>query len=450
MAKKAPATALALRDGPAPARTALDIATDTLQPAIIWAVALGFCITMLAFVGPLYVMNIYERVLGSRNETTLTMLTLVVVFALLILAVLEASRADMMRRASVAFDRKLAGPAFDAIQRACARRPLDASIPSLRDVEGLREFVASPLLTQLLDLLWFPLFLLACLILHPVFALLALVAALLVAGLSVLTTCRIDGPLREAGKAEQSAARRASAAFRNVEAVQAMGMGPATRRTWQAAHEAALGWLVVADDRSTTMRTLANFARALSQTVTLALAAYLVLHDELTPAQIFAVSIIVGRAMQPLQQVAGQWTTLANARETYRRLQALLREAAPGNVRMSLPHPAGRLSAQGLVVSAPGHGVDLIILRAVSFELPAGAVLAITGASASGKSSLLRVMLNIWTPLAGEFRLDGADIRHWNAQALSHHVGYLPQTVELFPGTVAQNIAHFSETVMRL
>lgn len=436
---------VALRDRQALVRTALDAATDALQPAIVWAIVLGFCITLLAFVGPLYVMNIYERVLGSRNETTLVMLTLVVVLALLILAVLEVTRADMMRGASVAFDRKLSGAAYDAIQRAVVRRPLDPSVPTLRDVDSLRELVVSPVLTSLLDLVWFPLFLVACLLLHPAFALLALVAAGLVAGLTLLTTRTISEPVREAGKAEHMAARRAAAAFRNFEAVQGMGMGPATRRGWQMAHEAALGWLVVADDRSMLMRTLANFTRSLSQTATLALAGYLVLRDELAPAQIFAVSIIVGRAMQPLQQVAGQWRTLAGARQTYRRLQALLRESDGRNARMGLPRPRGELSAQGLVVSAPGRGVDQIILRAVSFEIPAGAILTVTGASASGKSSLLRVMLNVWKPLAGEFRLDGTDIRHWDAEALARHVGYLPQSIELFPGTVGQNIARFTD-----
>lgn len=428
------------------APTALDAATDSVQPAIIWSIVFGFCITLLAFIGPLYIMNIYERVLSSRNQTTLAMLTLVVVFALLILAVLEAARADMMRRASVLFDRKLAGPAFDAIQRAIVRRPLDASLPNLRDIDSLRELIASPALASLLDLIWFPLFLVACLILHPAFALLALVSAALVAGLTALTARTISEPIREAGKAQHLAARRASAAFQNFEAVHSMGMGPATRRGWQSLHEAALGWLVVADDRSMLLRTLSGFARSVSQTATLALAAFLVLHDALSPAQIFAVSIIVSKATQPLQQIAGQWKAIAGARQTYERIQALLRETEPQNARMSLPRPRGELSALGLVVSAPGRGVDQIILRAISFEVPAGAVLAITGASASGKSSLLRVMLNVWKPLAGEFRLDGTDIRHWDHDALARYVGYLPQTIELFPGTVEQNIARFTDT----
>jgi ATP-binding cassette subfamily C protein len=447
MAKNAALIPIPSKGGPGPILgTALDTATDAVKPAIAWAVVFGLFITLLAFIGPLYMMNLYERVLSSRNETTLAMLTLVVIFALLILAFLEAIRADMMRRASVLFDHKLSGPTFDAIQRAIVRRPLDASLPTLRDLDSLRELIAGSALTSLLDLIWFPLFLIACLILHPVFAVLALVSAGVIAGLTFMTSRATSEPIKQAGKAQHLAARRASAAFQNFEAVQSMGMRPAMRRGWQSLHEAALGWQVVADDRSMLLRTLSGFSRSISQTATLAIAAFLVLHKDLSPGQIFAVSIIVGKATQPLQQIATQWKAIAQARQAYERIQAMLRDAQPEAKKMSLPRPRGELSALGLVVSAPGRGVDQIILRAVSFQVPAGGVLAIIGASASGKSSLLRVMLNVWKPLAGEFRLDGTDIRHWNDEALARYVGYLPQTIELFPGTVEQNIARFGET----
>ncbi len=426
-------------------KTALDEAIGEVKPVLWWAVLFGLFITLLAFAGPLYMMNLYERVLNSRNETTLVMLTLVVVFALLIHAFLEATRADMMRRASVRFDRALSPPAFDAIQRAIVRRPMDSSLPTLRDIDTLRELIASPALTGLLDVIWFPLFLIACWILHPVFAVVVLVSAGLVGILTVITSRSTEEPIREAGKAQQLASRRAAAAFQNYEAVQSMGMRPAMRRGWQSVHEAALGWVVVADDRSVLFRTLTSFTRSISHTLTLGIAAFLVLHKEIGPGQIFAISIIVSKATQPLQQIVVNWKTIANARQAYARIQEMLVEIPSETTKMGLPRPQGELSASGLVVTAPGKGVDQIILRGISFQVPAGSVLAIIGPSASGKSSLLRVMLNVWKPFAGEFRLDGTEIRHWDDEDLGRYVGYLPQNIELFPGTVEENIARFTE-----
>lgn len=439
----APSSAASSRDPIV--KTALDEAITEIKPVLWWAIVFGFFITILAFAGPLYMMNLYERVLTSRNETTLVVLTLIVVFALLVHAFLEATRADMMRRASVRFDRALSGTAFDAIQRAIVRRPMDNSLPTLRDVDTLRDMIGSSALTSILDVIWLPIFLLACYIMHPIFAVAVLVTAGLIAVLTVMTSRTTAEPMREAGKAQQLANRRAASAFQNYEAVQSMGMRPAMRRGWQSVHEAALGWMIVADDRSVVFRTLSSFVRSLSHTMTLAIAAFLVLHKEVGPGQIFAISIIVGKATQPLQQIVAQWKNIANARQAYARLQQLLLEAPAEGGKMGLPRPQGDLSAAGLVVTAPGKGVEQIILRGISFQVPAGSVLAIIGPSASGKSSLLRVMLNVWKPFAGEFRLDGTEIRHWNDEQLGQYVGYLPQNIELFPGTVEENIARFTE-----
>lgn len=445
MAKNLTVPSSAASDRDPIVKTALDEAIAEIRPAVVWAVVFGFFITILAFAGPLYMMNLYDRVLTSRNETTLVVLTLIVVFALLIHAFLDATRADMMRRASVRFDRALAAPAFDAIQRAIVRRPMDSSLPTLRDIDTLRDMIGSSTLTTILDVIWLPIFLLACYIMHPVFAVAVLVTAGLIAILTVMTSRSTAEPMREAGKAQQMANRRAASAFQNYEAVQSMGMRPAIRRGWHSMHEAALGWMIVADDRSVVFRTLTSFVRSLSHTMTLAIAAFLVLHKEVGPGQIFAISIIVGKATQPLQQIVAQWKNIANARQAHARLQGLLLETPAEGSKMGLPRPKGELSAAGLVVTAPGKGVEQIILRGISFQIPAGSVLAIIGPSASGKSSLLRIMLNVWKPFAGEFRLDGTEIRHWNDEELGQYVGYLPQNIELFPGSVEENIARFTE-----
>jgi ATP-binding cassette subfamily C protein len=425
-------------------RTPLDIALTEVKPAVRWGIFFGLLITLFAFAAPLYMMNLYERVLGSRNETTLIMLTVVVAFALLIQGYLEAVRSDVMRRSSVKFDRALAGPAFDAIQRAITRSPLDKSTPTLRDVDVIREFIGSNAITSLMDAIWFPIFLIVCFLIHPIMAAIVLVTGCLIALLTYLTSRVTNEPIGEATKASNLASRRAASSFQNYEAVQGMGMRPAMRANWQEMHEAALGWTVVADDRSVVLRTLSSFVRNISQTLVLAIAAYLVLHNQMTPGMIFAISIIAGKATQPMQTVVAQWKSIGAARQSRDRLQKLLIETPPEGAKMSLPKPEGRLTGVGLAISPPGKGVEQIIVRGVSFDVPAGSVLAIIGPSGSGKSSLLRVMLNVWRPLAGEMRLDGTELHHWNDDELGAHIGYLPQDVELFPGTIEQNIARFS------
>ncbi len=416
-----------------------------LRPVLLWGTFIGLIITALSFMGPLFMINVYERVLQSRNETTLVVLLAVTIFAILAQSFLEASRANLLRRAAVQLDRRISNEAFDAIQRAIVKRPMDQSIATLRDTETVRAFVAGPTLAGLMDAVWFPVFIIVTYILHPLLAVVALVTGFLVGGLTILTSKVTTIPLQEASKAELMATRRANAAFQNYEAVHSMGMRGPMRRLWSGLHEAALGWSVVADDRSTVARTLSSFVRQVSGTSTIALAAFLVLHRELNPGQIFAASIIVGMATAPLQRVITQWKSIGQAREARDRLQALFIAAATTGPKMKLPKPRGEVSLEAVAVVPPGKGVDSIIVRNVSFDIPAGSVLALIGPSGCGKSSLLRVLLNVWKPFAGEVRIDGTAVENWDEDDLSRWIGYLPQNVELFPGTIEQNIARFTD-----
>ncbi len=425
--------------------TPLDVAVKDLRPVLLWGTFIGLITTVLSFVGPLFMINVFERVLQSRNETTLVVLLAIMIFALLVQSYLEANRANLLRRAAVQFDRKIANEAFDAIQRAIVKRPMDRSIATLRDTETVRDFVAGPTLSGLMDAVWFPVFIIVTYIIHPLFAVVALVTGALIGGLTLLTTKVTTEPLKEASKADLMAMQRANAAFQNYEAVHSMGMRVPMRRLWSGLHEAALGWSVVADDRSTTARTLSSFVRQASSNATIALAAFLVLHRELNPGQIFAASIVVGMATAPLQRVITQWKSIGQAREARDRLQALFIAAASTGTKMKLPKPSGALSLESVAVVPPGKGIESIILRNVSFEVPAGSVLALIGPSGCGKSSLLRVLLNVWKPFAGEVRIDGTAVEDWDEDDLSGWIGYLPQSVELFPGTIEQNIARFTE-----
>lgn len=424
-------------------RTPLDLAIIGVRPAIRWGFAFGLLITLLAFAAPLYMLNLYERVLSSRNETTLIMLTGVVIFALLVQSYLEAIRADLLKRASVKFDQAIAGPSFDAIHQAISRTPLSRSVPSLQDVEALRSFISSQAVTSVMDAVWFPIFLIVCFIFHPLIAGLVLATGVIVALITLATSRATKEPESEGLKAQAIATRRATVSFQNYEAVQGLGMRPAMRDHWRRMHEAALGWSIASDDRSVNLRTLGSFVRQLSQTAALALAAYLVLHNQMSAGAIFAVAIIAGKATSPLLSLVANWRSFSAARSARDRLQHLFREVAAPGQKMSLPRPSGDLAVSGLVVTPPGKGVESIILRGINFEVPAASILAVVGPSGCGKSSLLRVLLNVWTPLSGEVRLDGTEIAHWDDQELGRHLGYLPQDVVLFPGTIEQNIARF-------
>lgn len=425
-------------------QTPLDRAGSALRPVLIWGTFIGLLITVLSFAAPLFMMNVYERVLSSRNETTLVVLLAVAIFAMLIHAFLDAMRADLLRRAAVQFDRSISGEAFDAIQKAIAKRPMDRSLPTLRDADTIRDFLAGPGLPGLMDAVWFPLFLVVTYILHPMFMVVVLVTGALVAVLTIATSRVSAEPIREGQKAQSLASLRAQSAFQNYEAVQSMGMRGAVRRIWQEAHEAALGWMVIADDRTTIVRTLSAFVRSVSGVSTIALAAFLVLHRELNSGHIFAASIIVGLATAPLQRVISQWKSIGIARESHRRLQQLFSETAAAVPKMQLPSPRGDLSVEAVVVTPPGQGIEAMILRNITFDVPAGSVLAIIGPSGCGKSSLLRVLLNVWRPFAGEVRIDGTAIHHWDEDELGRWIGYLPQNVELFPGTIEENISRFT------
>lgn len=426
-------------------RTPLDEAISGVKPAIRWGFAFGLLITLLAFAAPLYMLNLYERVLGSRNETTLVMLTVVVIFALLVQSYLDAIRADLLKRASVRFDKVVSGPAFDAIHQAISKTPLSRSVPSLQDVESLRSFISSQAVTSVMDAVWFPIFIIVCFILHPLIAVLVLVTGLIVALITWATSRSTKEPQSEGLKAQSIATRRATISFQNYEAVQGLGMRPAMRDHWRRMHEAALGWSVASDDRSVSWRTLGSFVRQLSQTASIGLATYLVLHNQLSPGAIFAVSIIAGKATGPLVSLVSNWRSFSAARSSRDRLQDLFHEVAAPARKMALPRPAGEIAVTGIVVTPPGKGVDSIILRGINFEIPPASILAIVGPSGCGKSSLLRVLLNVWSPLSGEVRLDGTEIAHWDDHELGRHLGYLPQDVVLFPGTIEQNIARFQD-----
>jgi ATP-binding cassette subfamily C protein len=318
-------------------------------------------------------------------------------------------------------------------------------VQGLRDVDSLREFLTGSGLIAFCDAPWFPVFVFASFLLHPWFGWLAIIGSVVIWSLTLVNELLTKRDLTEASTASIEAGQRATSTFRNVEVLQAMGMLGALRSRWLGMHQRHLGWQARASDRAGALMAGTKFFRMFLQIIILGTGGYLAIEREISPGGIVAASILIGRALQPMEIAVGSWKNFVGARGAYRRLKALFDMAGAEPERMSLPRPSGALALESVVVAAPGQRDA--ILRGIAFSLSPGEVLCIVGPSAAGKSTLARVIVGIWPPAQGAVRLDGADLSHWHSQQLGQHIGYLPQDVELFVGTVAQNIGRFQENI---
>ncbi|KQP89787.1 MULTISPECIES: type I secretion system permease/ATPase [unclassified Methylobacterium] len=422
-------------------RSILGNGLRAMRPVLATAVLFGFFINLLLFVSPLYMLQIYDRVLPSRNETTLAGITLIAAFGLAVYAALEMLRSRLLVRGGMIFDQQIANQIFDAAHRGTLLRPGAQHETALRDVDILREFLTGSGILAFCDLPWTPIFLVACFALHPWFGWMAFVGGGTILALTLLNEVATRRPLQSANQVSRVAGQQAGATFRNGEVLQAMGMLAAMRTLWRSRHDEVLRLQARASDRAGIIIAATKFIRLLLQMLVLGAGAYLAIHREITAGSMIAASIIIGRALTPIEGVVGNWKSFTGARASYRRLAALLAVAGPEPRRLALPRPRGFIEATALSVAAPGASRP--ILSEVAFTFEAGSVVGIIGPSAAGKSTLVRAITGLWPLLAGSVRIDGSDLRHWDQQELGRHVGYLPQDVELFEGTVAQNIARF-------
>lgn len=421
----------------------LDAAMRSARPAILTAVFFSLFINVLGLVGPLYMMQVYDRVLSSRNVTTLLLLTLIVAILLATGAVLETVRTKVLVRGGIAFDSEVKTEAFDSVQRATIQQPSQGHTQVLRDVDTVREFFTGAGIIACCDLPWVPIYVAVAFLLHPWYGFFALIACFISALIAVANDRATRSTLDKATRASIAANGQAAATFRNAEVLQAMGMVGRLRRRWEESRDAALGWQADASDRAGFLMAASKFHRMFSGSLILGIGAYLAINREISPGMMIAASIIVGRCTQPIEVAISNWKGFVNMRGAFRRVQALLRMVPPGPDRMRLPDAKGQLVVESLVVRAPGR--ELPVLKGVSFGVQPGTVLGVIGPSAAGKSSLARAIVGVWPALAGAVRLDGSDLKHWDPEQLGRSLGYLPQDVELFGGTVAENIARFDE-----
>nr|WP_294523210.1 type I secretion system permease/ATPase [uncultured Rhodopila sp.] len=412
-----------------------------MLPILSSVMVFSFFINLAMFVSPLYMLQVYDRVLSSRSEGTLIALTVIASVLLLSYGLLEMARARILVRAGILFDEKMARVTFEAVHRAILNKP-DASLAQgLRDVDSLREFMTGPGLIAFCDVPWFPVFVFGSFLLHPLYGWIAIVGGLIIFGLTLTNELLTKHGLTEASIANVRAAQRANAIFRNAEVLQAMGMLDALQITWSGVHQQHLGWQANASDRASVLISATKFFRLFLQTVILGTGGYLCINNEISAGAIIAGSILIGRALQPMEMMVGNWRGFVAARVAYKRLTSLFDLAGTNASRMSLPRPAGDLKVDGIFVSSPGN--QTLILHGLSFALPAGEMLCIVGPSGAGKTTLARVLVGVWPIKSGSLRLDGYDLSQWDVRDLGPHIGYLPQDVELFSGSVAQNISRF-------
>jgi PrtD family type I secretion system ABC transporter len=405
---------------------------------------MGFslCINVLTLVSPLYMMQLFDRVLASRSGDTLIMLTIITAAALLVLALIDGIRAQVLSRIGTWLDDRVGPKVLGGALQTALRTDGGRAAQGLRDLGAIRGFLTGPAITPLLDAPWAPLFLASLFLLHPVLGLVGLGGGALLFGLAILNEMITKGPLRHASAAATRTHHRTEAALRNAEVIRAMGMQDGVVRTWQRDSEAASAAQIQAANRGAMILAASKFLRLTIQTMIMGVGAWLVIKHDVSPGAMFASSFLLGRALAPVENAIGTWKSLVGARIAYHRLDEILAATPPKQAAMSLPAPAGAVEVDR--VSYVPFGSDVPTLRNISFALAPGEVLGIIGPSAAGKSTLARLLAGTWAPTTGHVRLDGGEIGLWHDAGGSHHLGYLPQDIELFAGTVRDNIARLS------
>ncbi|WP_280819293.1 type I secretion system permease/ATPase [Tianweitania sediminis] len=402
-------------------------------------VGTSIMINALVLVQPLYMLQIYDRVLTSGSLETLLFLSIAAALAVCLLGLVDMLRALAAGRLSVQLEKLFAITSFN---EALARGSVaSGDCQPLRDLQAIRSFTAGRGAMALLDLPFVPLFVGALFLIHPHFFWLTLLGACTLGGLTLVNHWWSKGAAREAATAQMQAFRLAQAFTRGAEAIQAMGMAGSAANAWGRDELRA----VRAGDRLNSINAVfSGAARALRLALQMAILGYgsfLVLDGQLTAGMIFAASLISGRALQPIDQVIGAWKSLTDVAGAWTRLHIIGRAANEPVARTRLPAPRGALSVEDAVTLRPG--TDKPLLKRVSFDLPAGSSLAVVGRSGAGKSTLMRVLIGAVDLRAGAVRIDGSDTRHWNREELGRHIGYVAQDVDLYPGTVGENIARF-------
>lgn len=401
-------------------------------------------INLLMLVPAFYMLQVYDRVVTSGSVSTLVMLTLVMLLLMITMGGLEWVRSRIMVRVSTKIDTLLGHRLYDAsFKQALQTGGMQANAQPLSDLTGLRQFLTGNGLFAFFDAPWVPIYIAIMFMFHPWFGVVAIISVIILATLAVINEKVTGKMLAEANKENMGATQFTNKNLRNAEVVESMGMLARIRDRWQEKNRKVLALQGIASDRAGILTSVSKTTRLIVQSLVLGLGAYLAIQQEISPGLMIAGSILLGRALAPIDQMIGVWKQFVSARSQYQRLNEILTHVGEDPERMSLPEPKGIVSAENVMVAPPGSRTPVV--KGVSFVVEPGDMVGIVGPSAAGKSTLARAILGIWPTIGGKMRLDGADIFNWKREELGPHIGYLPQDIELFEGSISENIARFGE-----
>jgi ATP-binding cassette, subfamily C, bacterial PrsD len=399
-------------------------------------------INILMLSGSLYMLQVYDRVLSSRSISTLVGISLILLAAYILQGSLDTLRSKMLARVGARFDELLSGRIFDLIATLPLRGAKQAdSMQPIRDLDNIRGFLSGTGPTALFDMPFMPIFFACCFLIHPWIGVMSVGGGIIIVGLTILTEVKSRGPMSDLTRSLAERHVLAETSRRNAEAVRALGMRGFLAERFAGVNAKHVDDGLRASNAASGIAVAAKVFRMILQSSALGLGAYFVIRNEMTGGAMIAASILMSRALAPIEIAVANWKGFVSARQGYRRLEHILSVVPPQDSRLSLPAPKGTLAVQDVYIGPPG--ASLPIVQAVSIQMRAGQGLGLIGPSASGKSTLARALVGVWPTLRGEVRLDGATLDQWEPDDLGRHVGYLPQDVELFEGTVAENIARF-------
>lgn len=423
----------------------LRTAIISLQPYFRRAALFSVIASLLILAPSVYMLEVYDRVVNTRSHMTLVMLTVLVLFAYVVMEVLEWVRSEVMHEASLAFDRRMSARIFTAIFEANLKRLPGGTAQPMNDFRSVRDFLTTPVLLALMEAPVALTFLILIFAISPVLGWSAVVAAILVTFVGWLNERSTQPPLLAANRSAIAAQQYADGTLRNAQVIESMGMLGNIHKRWMGKQQEFLGLQAQASDHAGFYQAVSKFLQNTTSSMLLGLGAWLLLRNQLNGGAAYMIigSILGGRVLAPLVQIVSQWQAVVNVRDAYSRLDSMLSMVAVRPESMALPVPLGHLQVESLIAGAPG--IPAPILKGISFGLVPGDALAVVGPSASGKTTLARLLVGLWPASNGKVRLDGVDVFTWDKLELGPHMGYLPQGVELFDGSLAENIARFGE-----
>ncbi|MBS1170075.1 MAG: type secretion system ATPase [Burkholderiaceae bacterium] len=402
-------------------------------------------INLLMLAPTLYMLQVYDRVLASRNEMTLYMVTLMFIIAILFMGALEFVRSFIVIRVGAKLDMQLNKRIYTAAFEQNLKRGGSNAGQALQDLTNIRQFLTGNALFAFFDAPWFPIYLIVIFLFNVWLGMFATIASIIIVAMAFINEKVSRKPLDEANAMAVISSNLANNNLRNAEVIEAMGMLPNLINRWHKLHARFLNLQAEASEKAGIVSAFSKFTSIAAGSLILGLGALLVILNQITPGMMIAGSILMGKSMGPIQMLINVWRQFSSARSSYLRLTKLLEENPPRQAGMSLEKPKGEITLENVTAAPPGGGVP--VLKGLNLNVNAGEVLGIIGPSGSGKSTLARLLVGVWPAAIGKVRLDGADVYQWNKDELGPHIGYLPQDIELFGGTVSENIARFGEVV---